>query len=66
MRGHCGHRRKLIGQPGGNRGKFGGNLGESNCVSWMFDKKGYIEDRRPNANMDPYTVTRLLIETVCG
>ena len=23
--------------------KFGGNLGESNCVSWMFDKKGSIE-----------------------
>src|SRR3954463_8152113 len=22
--------------------KFGGNLGESGCVSWMFAKKGYI------------------------
>jgi len=22
--------------------KYGGNLGESNCVSWMFEKKGYI------------------------
>jgi glutamine synthetase len=30
------------------------------------DGKGYAEDRRPNANCDPYTVTRLLIETVCG
>jgi glutamine synthetase len=30
------------------------------------DQKGYIEDRRPNANMDPYVVTRLIIETVCG
>jgi hypothetical protein len=29
-------------------------------------KKGYIEDRRLNANMDPYVVTRLIIETVCG
>lgn len=29
-------------------------------------KKGYLEDRRPNANMDPYVVTRLLMETVCG
>ena len=28
--------------------------------------KGYFEDRRPNANIDPYTVTRLLIETCCG
>jgi glutamine synthetase len=31
-----------------------------------IDKKGYMEDRRPNANMDPYTVTRLLVETCCG
>ena len=30
------------------------------------DKKGYAEDRRPNANMDPYVVTRLLLETVCS
>jgi YebC/PmpR family DNA-binding regulatory protein len=22
--------------------KYGGNLGESNCVSWMFEKRGYI------------------------
>ena len=28
--------------------------------------KGYLEDRRPCANIDPYTVTRLLIETTCG
>ncbi len=28
--------------------------------------KGYLEDRRPNANMDPYTVARLLVETTCG
>ena len=30
------------------------------------EKKGYIEDRRPNANMDPYVVTRLITETVCS
>ena len=29
-------------------------------------KKGYFEDRRPAANMDPYQVTAILIETVCG
>jgi glutamine synthetase len=29
-------------------------------------KKGWLEDRRPNANMDPYVVSRLLVETVCG
>ncbi len=23
-------------------GKYGGNMGEAGCVSWMFDKKGYI------------------------
>ena len=26
---------------------------------------GYFEDRRPCANVDPYVVTRLLLETVC-
>ena len=30
------------------------------------DGKGYLEDRRPNANMDPYVVTRLINETVCA
>jgi len=28
--------------------------------------KGYFEDRRPCANIDPYVVTRLLVETVCS
>ena len=28
--------------------------------------RGYLEDRRPAANMDPYRVTARLIETVCG
>lgn len=27
---------------------------------------GYLEDRRPAANMDPYRVTRMLLETVCA
>jgi len=42
--------------------------GASVRIPWQVarDKKGYIEDRRPNANMDPYVVTRLIIETVCG
>lgn len=30
------------------------------------DKKGYLEDRRPNANIDPYEVTQLIVETICG
>jgi glutamine synthetase len=29
------------------------------------DGYGYLEDRRPCANIDPYMVTRLLIETTC-
>ncbi|HEX5615095.1 MAG TPA: glutamine synthetase GlnII [Acidimicrobiia bacterium] len=42
--------------------------GASVRIPWQVerDKKGYIEDRRPNANMDPYVVTRLITETVCG
>lgn len=27
---------------------------------------GYLEDRRPNANCDPYVVAKLMIETTCG
>ena len=42
--------------------------GASIRIPWQVarDQKGYIEDRRPNANMDPYVVTRLVIDTVCG
>ena len=29
-------------------------------------KKGYIEDRRPAANCDPYTVARLIMNTICS
>ena len=28
--------------------------------------RGYLEDRRPAANMDPYEVLTALLETVCG
>jgi glutamine synthetase len=44
------------------------NRGASVRIPWQVAKegKGYIEDRRPNANMDPYTVTRLIVETCCG
>jgi len=36
--------------------------GASVRIPWQVevDGKGYIEDRRPNANMDPYVVTRLI------
>lgn len=41
--------------------------GASVRIPWQVAKegKGYIEDRRPNANMDPYVVTKLITETVC-
>ena len=32
--------------------KYGGNLGESNCVSWMFEKKGYIVIPKAGASED--------------
>jgi YebC/PmpR family DNA-binding regulatory protein len=31
-------------------GKLGGNLGEAGCVSWMFNKKGYIVVNQSKAN----------------
>jgi glutamine synthetase len=42
--------------------------GASVRIPWQVarDQKGYIEDRRPNANVDPYLATRLIIQTVCG
>ena len=42
--------------------------GASIRIPWQVarDKKGYIEDRRPNANVDPYLSTRIIIDTVCG
>ncbi len=42
--------------------------GASVRIPWQVaqDKKGYIEDRRPNANCDPYVVTRLITNTCCS
>jgi len=36
-------------------------------IPWQVaqNKKGYIEDRRPNANCDPYVVATLITKTVC-
>jgi glutamine synthetase len=44
------------------------NRGASVRIPWQVarDKRGYAEDRRPNANCDPYLVTRLILETVLG
>ena len=40
--------------------------GASIRIPWQVevDQKGYLEDRRPASNMDPYLVTRLLIQTI--
>ena len=42
--------------------------GASVRIPWQVEVegKGNIEDRRPCANIDPYVVTRLIMETVCG
>jgi len=29
------------------------------------DKKGYLEDRRPSSNCDPYSVTEVIVRTCC-
>ena len=49
--------------------RFGvSDRGASVRIPWQVAKegKGYIEDRRPNANIDPYVVTRLITGTVCS
>lgn len=44
------------------------NRGASVRIPWQVevDKKGYIEDRRPNSNMDPYVVAGMITETCCS
>jgi glutamine synthetase len=32
-------------------------------VQVPVEKSGYYEDRRPASNLDPYVVTKLLVET---
>ena len=42
--------------------------GASIRVPWQVhrDGKGYLEDRRPASNCDPYVVSQKLIETICN
>ena len=44
------------------------NRGASVRIPWQVeaDKSGYIEDRRPNANCDPYLVTKAITQTCCS
>ena len=41
--------------------------GASVRIPWQVARegKGYIEDRRPNANADPYAVTAVMTRTIC-
>jgi glutamine synthetase len=45
-----------------------GNRGASIRIPLQCEQqgKGYLEDRRPCANCDPYVVARLIVETTCG
>ena len=42
--------------------------GASVRIPWAVQLagKGWLEDRRPNANMDPYVVTSMIVETCCS
>ena len=42
--------------------------GASIRIPWQVEKDGcgYLEDRRPSANCDPYRVSKKLIETICN
>ena len=49
--------------------KYGvSDRGASVRIPWQVhrDGKGYIEDRRPNANIDPYVVAGMITDTVCS
>ena len=41
--------------------------GASIRIPWQEDQdgKGYLDDRRPSANCDPYRVSKKLLETIC-
>ena len=41
--------------------KHGGNLGENGCVSWMFDKKGWIPVKKADADED--TLMEIALES---
>jgi glutamine synthetase len=42
--------------------------GASIRIPWQCarEQRGYLEDRRPNSNCDPYVVTGLILNTVCS
>ena len=72
VRGDMRHHRRLTGlheTAPWNEYSYGvSDRGASVRIPWQVEveKKGYIEDRRPNANVDPYIVTRLIVNTCCS
>lgn len=49
---------------------FSCGVGDRSCsiripINVYNDKCGYLEDRRPASNLDPYLVTEILIRTIC-
>ena len=49
---------------------FSYGVGDRSCsiripINVHNDKCGYLEDRRPASNLDPYLVTDILIQTIC-
>ncbi len=49
--------------------KYGvSDRGASVRIPWHVARagQGYIEDRRPNANCDPYRVTYMMVQTICA
>ncbi len=46
------NRNRTVGELRHTLTKYGGNLGETNSVAWMFDKKGYIVIEKSKAGED--------------
>ncbi len=42
--------------------RYGGNLGESGCVAWMFKRQGYINVEKAKVNMDEDELMLMALE----
>ena len=51
-RGPTDDRNRTVGELRHTLTKYGGDLGETNSVAWMFDKKGYIVIEKAKASQD--------------
>ena len=53
-----------------NYEKFSSGIGDRSVsirigTETFNNRKGYLEDRRPSANMNPYLVTGMIFKTIC-